>query len=105
VDFVFDNQNKVGNLVREWYPVFKSKCPPEVQERLGSVPEFGDEKTCVPLQCADMFAWYARRNALDSFPSDWHRSVWDLLSKNYSAGTIEMEDLIVIGKWTGIIEP
>jgi len=63
VDFVFDNQNQVGKLVREWYPFFKSKCPPEIQERLGNLPKFDDEKTCVPLQCADMFAWYARRNA------------------------------------------
>jgi hypothetical protein len=101
---VFDNQNKVGKQVKEWYQSFKSKCSLEIQERLGADPEFDDEKVCLPLQCADMFAWYARRNALDSFPNDWHRSVWGLLSKYYSAGTVDMEDLIEIGKWTGIIE-
>ena len=103
VDFVFDNQNKVGKLVSEWYPVFKSKCPPEIQERLGNIPRFDDEKTCVPLQCADMLAWYARRNALDLFPNEWHRSVWNLLSKYYSAGTVDMEELIKIGKIAGFI--
>ena len=104
VNFVFDNQNKVGKQVKEWYQTFKRKCSLEIQERLGDDPQFKDEKVCLPLQCADMFAWYARRNALDSFPNDWHRSVWDLLSKYYSAGTVDMEDLIAIGKWTGIIE-
>ena len=104
VNFVFDNQNEVGKRVKEWYPTFKSKCPPEIQERLGDTPEFDDEKVCIPLQCADLFAWYARRNTLDSFPDEWHRTVWNLLSAYYSAGVIEMDDLIVIAKWSGIIE-
>jgi hypothetical protein len=103
VDFVFDNQNQVGKLVSEWYPVFKSKCSSEIQRRLGNIPRFDDEKTCVPLQCADMFAWYARRNALDSLPSEWHKNVWAQLSRHYSVGTVDMEELIKIGEMAGFI--
>jgi hypothetical protein len=103
VDFVFDNHGSIGDEVKAWYPTFKSSCSPEIKDRLGSDPKFCDEKVVIPLQAADLFAWYARRNALNALSNDWHKNVWDTLSTHHSVGTIDMDNLIAIGNMLGIL--
>jgi Protein of unknown function (DUF3800) len=61
VDFVFDNQGKIGDAAVIWYRHFKSLEKPEVASLLGSSPVFQDDKLVVPLQAADMLAWHWRR--------------------------------------------
>jgi hypothetical protein len=104
-DFVFDGHNSIGDEVRRWYPTFKNRCPPAITLRLGCDPAFGDEKNVIPLQAADLFAWYARRNILGSLGNNRHEKVWSSLSAHYSAGAIEMEHLISIGEMVGFIRP
>ena len=103
MDFIFDNQDDIGDKVREWYPVFKQHSGPGISALLGKTPLFGDEMVEIPLQAADLFAWYQRRNALESMHGEWHRGVWKKISEYHSSGTIDMEDLISIGKTLGFL--
>lgn len=54
IDFVFDNQGEVGDAALEWYEFFAGRIPTGFT--LGKKPLFGDEKKCLPLQAADLFA-------------------------------------------------
>jgi Protein of unknown function (DUF3800) len=104
IDFVFDDQGKVGRAVLEWYEFFAARLPKEMP--LGKKPVFGDEKECLPLQAADLFAWYGRRSALNSLnPSwDWQKNAWGLLSRYHTRGEIGINELVANAKSFGIIE-
>src|SRR5208337_2282665 len=77
VNFVFDEQGLVGLHAQLWYSVFLSYCTDGVKALLGNRPMFGDEKLLLPLQAADMFAWYQRRSALGSLGHESHQRIWD----------------------------
>jgi hypothetical protein len=77
VSFVFDNQNKIGDRVQLWYSVFYARCTERVRQILSpNRPTFDDEKTTLPLQGADMFAWYRRRSAINSLGHESHQRLW-----------------------------
>jgi hypothetical protein len=69
VDFIFDEQGSIGNeAVAEWDRV-KAICADMAKSGrtnflpyLGSRPIFRDEKTFLPLQAADLYAWQVRRH-------------------------------------------
>jgi hypothetical protein len=62
VDFVFDEQGDVGLEAQSWYLDIKAAFPPEARPFFGSLPEFKSDLKIVPLQAADMMAWFQRRN-------------------------------------------
>lgn len=103
VDFIFDNQNRVGKKVLAWHATFKDKVPLEVLPYFGNEPRFGDEKQDIPLQAADLFAWYHRRNVQGSLHGNWQLSVWDRLSKFHSSSEMEAEHLMSAAAMVGII--
>lgn len=104
IDFVFDNQGKVGEAVLEWYQFFADRIPTGLL--LGQAPVFDDEKLCLPLQAADLFAWYGRRNALNAFNPDWkwQENVWQLLSRYHTRAEIGTDHLRAIAMDFGIIK-
>lgn len=104
INFIFDKHGPIGEAVRKWYPEFKAKCAEPIRSRLGKDPRFEDEKKEIPLQAADLLAWYVRRNELGSFPNEWHKNVWIKLSKHYSSGLVDMDELVEIGRMVGFIE-
>lgn len=69
IDFIFDQQGKTGTRASAAWDRLKSDVLPKMQMRgvpnilsaLGSPPIFRDEKHFLPLQGADLFAWYMRR--------------------------------------------
>jgi hypothetical protein len=61
VDFVFDRQGPVGTEACSWYEEFKAALPPTAKPFFGATPRFEDDTKVLPLQAADMFAWYLRR--------------------------------------------
>jgi len=65
VDFIFDDQGKIGKRARRWYDKFLKIVGPEVRERLGAEPIFRSDKEVVALQAADLYAWYVHRYACD----------------------------------------
>jgi len=61
VDFVFDEQEGLGEAVVRWYEYIKQQQIPAISRVLGSTPIFRDDKKMLPLQAADLLAWHLRR--------------------------------------------
>lgn len=62
IDFIFDNQEGLGNETRELYQSVRAMQPKSVQKVLSREPLFRDDKLVMPLQAADMLAWHIRRH-------------------------------------------
>jgi hypothetical protein len=70
IDFVFDEQNTAWKQVKNWYEHFQELLPDDLRPFLGKEPVKSDEKKCLPLQAADLFAWYTRRDAPEPLPAE-----------------------------------
>jgi hypothetical protein len=60
VDFIFDRGNS-EEIQRASEPFF-STVPKEAKLLLGKTPKFEDDEEVLPLQAADLLAWWRRRN-------------------------------------------
>lgn len=60
VEFCFDEQGEVGTNAALWYLPLKY-MDPTLGKVLGGPPRFANDNEVVPLQTADMLAWYVRR--------------------------------------------
>lgn len=60
VDLIFDEQGKMGTDAALWYIPLKH-MDPRLEKVLGGPPWFANDDEVVPLQTADMLAWYVRR--------------------------------------------
>ena len=61
VDFIFDEQGDIGTEAVSWYLDVKAAFPPYARPFFGSTPIFKDDLLVLPLQAADMLAWFQRR--------------------------------------------
>ena len=61
VDFIFDHQQGLSQHIQDAWDAIKNFAPPFVVDRLGRRPQFEDDKDTLPLQAADLFAWWTRR--------------------------------------------
>lgn len=61
VKLTFDEQGKVGSETALWYAPLKHSDP-TLRSVLGESPSFGSDDDVVPIQTADMLAWYVRRS-------------------------------------------
>jgi hypothetical protein len=61
LEYVFDEQDNLGNDAAMWYSWLKEGQEPEIAALMGDRPIFGDDKKMVALQAADMLAWHLRR--------------------------------------------
>jgi hypothetical protein len=64
VDFIFDEQEEMGEEARFFYRIIRDGQPKAVRSILSRDPVFRDDKQVLPLQAADMLAWHVRRNYL-----------------------------------------
>ena len=64
VELVFDEQGEVGTDAALWFAPLKH-LDPKLNSALGGPPRFASDDEVVPLQMADMLAWYVRRAAED----------------------------------------
>jgi hypothetical protein len=60
VELFFDEQGNVGTDAALWYVPLKH-MDPKLASVLGGPPRFASDNEVVPLQTADMLAWYVRR--------------------------------------------
>jgi len=104
VDFIFDEQNKLWDHVKSWYPEFRASLPSRMIPYLGKDPEKDDEKKCLPLQAGDLFAWYTRRNALSSLHRQWHRDIQQRLDRYHTSAELTEEILIGMAVSFGFVE-
>lgn len=58
VEFIFDNQMGAKDKVMEAWQFFESN--PLMMELLGKPPNYQDDKQALPLQAADIHAWWVR---------------------------------------------
>jgi hypothetical protein len=63
VEFVFDEQGRLGRDALGWWDVLKQALEPEKTQLLGAPPEFASDKRQSPLQAADLLAWSVRNVA------------------------------------------
>jgi len=74
IEFIFDNQDGLGENARSVYRVAREFLPANVRPLLSVDPIFRNDKDVLPLQAADMLAWYLRRQCEDGesydFPPD-----------------------------------
>jgi hypothetical protein len=61
VDFIFDRQQELESPVQEAWDQLARKSPDGVPRNLGERPQFNDDKVSMPLQAADLHAWWVRR--------------------------------------------
>jgi Protein of unknown function (DUF3800) len=61
VDFVFDEQGKIGLRALQWYSKLKEVLPEPYKNMMGNTPDFRDDEEIVALQAADMLAWHLHR--------------------------------------------
>jgi len=62
VDFIFDEQGKIGKRAGNWYQFIKERVRPEIRNRLGCEPDFRHDSELLPLKAADLLAWQIRRH-------------------------------------------
>ena len=62
VDWVFDDQGRIGQDAIRWYEFIKANITPRVQNRLGGKPIFQHDKNVLPLKACDIWAWQIRRH-------------------------------------------
>lgn len=60
IDFVFDEHAERKAITDTWSEYVES-CPPEMRPRYGITPLFLPDHEFLPLQAADLWAWWVRR--------------------------------------------
>jgi hypothetical protein len=97
VNFIFDSQNDIGKSVDAWYSVLQTRATERLRYHLGDRwPEFKDEKKTLPLQGADLFAWYERRNILRNLGHEAHVRVWNTISRQHYSTVLEEDHLFAM---------
>jgi Protein of unknown function (DUF3800) len=71
IDFIFDNQEGLGEEVRFIYKCIRDIQPKTVRDMLSVDPLFRDDKQVLPLQAADMLAWHVRRQYESGEKDKW----------------------------------
>jgi hypothetical protein len=64
VYFVFDDEGEKKNTLQGWDRI-KLSVTPEVRKLMGSTPTYRDDKQFLPLQGADLFAYWVRQMELN----------------------------------------
>jgi len=58
VDFIFDDDAEKTKIPRGW-ELMKNAARPDLSVLMGDMPIFRDDKKTMPLQAADLYAWWA----------------------------------------------
>jgi hypothetical protein len=95
VDWVFDEQGKIGTESVRWYQWIKDHARPGLKAKLGSTPVFRDDCKMLPLKAADIFAWQIRRHLTEEQPKGIrHNGILDSFLAIYGAScNLTGEDL------------
>jgi hypothetical protein len=65
IDFIFDRQDGVSDVVDLTFDSLKENLPPDARHLIRGKPRFEDDKQLLPLQAADLLAWHLRREQED----------------------------------------
>jgi len=87
VDFIFDEQGEIGLEAASWYLETKAAFPTYARPFFGSTPEFKDDLLVLPLQAADMFAWFQRRKVSQPVTKPGWKKIEDLITEFFYVGS------------------
>jgi hypothetical protein len=73
VDFVFDDESEKSNTVKYWR-LIKASSDPKFAKWMGDSLIYCDDKTTIPLQAADLYAWWILKWQRDG-NDDWARDL------------------------------
>jgi hypothetical protein len=65
IDFIFDDQVMEKSKIVEGWEEFKENSPPGLKALMGDIPGFRDDEDVLPLQAADLLAWWVRKMATE----------------------------------------
>ena len=75
IDFIFDNQGEGAKIRDAWDAYVNGQITPEVLALTGEEPQFLSDARHLPLQAADLYAWWLRRawteGGMDAFLHKW----------------------------------
>jgi hypothetical protein len=99
VDWVFDEQGKIGLDALAWYNFISTNVEDRVKNRLGGTPVFKDDNQFLALKSADIFAWQVRRHLateqrLGMSPNDNLNSLTSIYGSSSLIGPDEMRDFV-----------
>lgn len=57
VNFIFDNEAEKEKILSSW-EIIKSAAQDDIRNLFGDTPIYRDDKTTIPLQVADLYAWW-----------------------------------------------
>jgi hypothetical protein len=57
IDFVFDEEQEKAKILPSWETI-KNFAAPELKELMSGTPIYRDDKNTMPLQAADLLAWW-----------------------------------------------
>jgi hypothetical protein len=60
INFVFDERSEKEQILQGWFG-YVENIPPETRALTGKQPQFENEEEFVPLQAADLYAWWCRK--------------------------------------------
>lgn len=81
IDFIFDEQGRVGAEAALWYGPSRALQPPHLRKLLGNRPTFRTDDKMLPLQAADCLVWHLRRSREEQFKGE-NRPALALLRKD-----------------------
>jgi hypothetical protein len=77
VDFIFDDESEKA-LTTEMWDYLKISSAPELRKFMGDTPTYKKDHEVMPLQAADLYAWWVRKwtaegvpNWADNLPFPW----------------------------------
>ncbi len=72
IDFLFDEKVGEQNIIHSGWKLYVKSVPVETRERTGAMPIFRNSKSLMPIQAADLIAWWYRRMFLaKGTMADW----------------------------------
>lgn len=79
VDFVFDTESEYERVQSSWN-ILKGAAEPKIAKLLGDTPIYRNDKNTMPLQAADLYAWWILKwvregvpNWQKDFPFPWEK--------------------------------
>jgi hypothetical protein len=66
VDFIFDEESEKSRVLGGW-ELIKKNSAPEFAKLMGEIPAYQDDKKTMPLQAADLYAWWILKWERDGF--------------------------------------
>ena len=67
VEFYFDERSE-KKIIRKHWDAYMSERPEDIRRHYGNEPRFEDDRDFLPLQAADLWAWWVRKWYMEGTP-------------------------------------